>query len=254
MSGPLVIKVGGSTLGNADTSFSDIASLALSGDIPIVVHGGGAAATEWLERMGIESRFERGRRITDANALPVVVAVFGGLVNKTIVTAIIAHGASACGLSGADASLVDCEISEPEFGFVGEPRQVDPSASEALRAAGIVPVIAPVATAEKDGERVLVNVNADLVAGHVAAAVHARELLFLTDVDGVRGPDGEILSSITATRAAELIAEGVVSGGMVPKIESCIHAAGLGVPVRILDGRIAGAIRERESRGTVVVS
>lgn len=253
MSGPLVIKVGGSTLGAADTSFSDIAQLARAGDIPVVVHGGGAEATSWLERMEIESEFRRGRRVTDERTLPVVIAVYGGLVNKLIVTAISSAGAPACGLSGADAALLECEINEPELGFVGEPRVVNAAAIDALRGAGIIPVIACLGFVRQDGRQQIVNVNADLIAGRVAAAVGARELLFLTDVDGVHDRTGEVVRSLTAAAAKEMIAAGTIAGGMVPKVEACLAASALGVPVRVLDGRREAAIRERASRGTAVL-
>lgn len=253
MSGPLVIKVGGSTLGAADTSLADIAELAAGGDIPVVVHGGGAEATRWLEAMGIESHFVRGRRVTDERALPVVVAVFAGLVNKRIVAAINAAGAPACGLCGADARLLECDIAEPEFGFVGEPREVHAAVLEALRNGGIIPVIGPVGFVPGKGADTLVNVNADTVAGNIAAAVGARELVFLTDVEGVRGKAGEVIGTLTAAMARDLVADGTIAGGMIPKVEACLHAAALGVPVRVLDGRVAGALRGRDERGTVVL-
>ncbi len=253
MSGPLVIKVGGSTLGDADTSLADIAALAGTGDVPIVVHGGGAEATSWLERMAIVSEFRRGRRVTDERTLPIVVAVYGGLVNKRIVGAISSAGAQACGLSGADASLIECEITDPDFGFVGEPRSVNTAAVDALLEAGIIPVIACLGFVDRDGRRQIVNVNADLIAGRVAAAVGARELLFLTDVDGVRDAAGTVVKSLTEAKAREMLEDGTISSGMVPKVEACLTAASLGVPVRILDGRRPGAIPDRAGRGTAIV-
>lgn len=252
MSAPLVIKIGGSTLGEADTTFRDVAAMACSGDVPIVVHGGGAEASRWLEVMGIPSRFERGLRVTDERALPVVVAVFAGLVNKRIVAAINAAGAAAVGLSGADGRLLECRLASPELGFVGEPVAVHPAAILALHAAGIVPVISSIGYVPGTGSDQLVNVNADTIAGEVAAAVGARELVFLTDVDGVRGADGSALPSLTAAEARRLIAEGVITGGMVPKVEACLHAVGLGVPVCIIDGRQANSLLQRHERGTVL--
>ncbi len=137
MSQPLVIKIGGSTLGSTDTTYADIAAMAKDGDVPVVVHGGGAEASRWLEAMNIPSRFERGLRVTDERVLPVVVAVFAGLVNKRIVTAINAAGARAVGLSGADGRLLECRIADPALGFVGEPVAVHPEAVTALRDAGV---------------------------------------------------------------------------------------------------------------------
>jgi len=250
MSRPLVIKIGGSTLGAADTTFRDVAELARKGDVPIVVHGGGAAASQWLERMQIPSRFERGLRVTDEQALPVVVAVFAGLVNKTIVAAINAAGAPAVGLSGADGRLLECEMNSPELGFVGEPKKVHPEAILALREAGIIPVISSIGYvpgAEKDQ---LVNVNADTVAGHIGAAVQARLLAFLTDVEGVRGSDESVIPSLDAARVRELVDDGTISGGMIPKVEACLGAVALGVPAQIVDGRQPHMLLELQGRGT----
>lgn len=249
---PLVIKIGGSTLGSADSTFRDVAAMALAGDVPVVVHGGGAEASRWLERMNITSRFERGLRVTDGDVLPVVVAVFAGLVNKRIVSAINAAGARAVGISGADGRLLECRLADEALGFVGEPVAVHPEPVQALLAGGMIPVICSigyVAGAEADQ---LVNVNADTVAGNIAAALEARGLVFLTDVDGVRGADGALIREIEVIEARRLIASGVISGGMIPKVENCLHAAGLGVTSQIIDGRTAGALTRREGAGTLV--
>ncbi|HKS92199.1 MAG TPA: acetylglutamate kinase [Tepidiformaceae bacterium] len=252
MSGPLAIKIGGSTLGNADTTFRDIARLARSGDVPVVIHGGGSEASRWLEAMNIPSRFERGLRVTDEPVLPVVVAVFAGLVNKRIVAAINAEGAAAVGLSGADGRTLRCKLASPDLGFVGEPESVDPRTINALRAAGLIPVISSIGYVPGDGVDQLVNVNADVIAGAVASAVGARQLLFLTDVEGVRDAEGAAIPSMDSARARALISDGTIAGGMIPKVETCLLAVSAGVPVRILDGRQPGAIREHESRGTVI--
>jgi acetylglutamate kinase len=251
MSGPLVIKVGGSTLGSADSTYADIATIARD-DVPIVVHGGGAEASRWLEAMGIVSRFENGLRVTDEAALPVIVAVYAGLVNKRIVAAINAAGGLAAGLCGADACLVECDRSNPELGFVGNPREVHRGVLDALRAATIVPVIGPIGFTREDTGLQLVNVNADTIAGAVAAEVGASEAVFLTDVEGVRGADGTVAERLTVSAAERLIEQGVASGGMIPKLRACIATAKLGVPARILDGRQPGALLDRQRRGTVV--
>jgi len=252
MSGPLAIKIGGSTLGAADTTLRDIARLAQSGDVPVVVHGGGSEASRWLEAMNIPSRFERGLRVTDEPVLPVVVAVFAGLVNKRIVAAINGAGAPAVGVSGADGRILRCKLASPELGFVGEPESVDPRAINALREAGIIPVISSIGYVPGGDADQLVNVNADVIAGAIASAIGARQLLFLTDVEGVRGADGVAISSMDAARARALIAEGAIAGGMIPKVETCLLAVAAGVPVRILDGRQPGAILEHASRGTAI--
>ncbi len=250
MNRPLVIKIGGSTLGDADTTFRDVAELARRGDIPIVVHGGGAEASRWLESMQIPSRFERGLRVTDDRVLPVVVAVFAGLVNKRIVAAINGSGAIAAGLCGADGRILECRIADPELGFVGEPLKVNTTAVLALREAGVIPVIGPIGCVPGEGADQLVNINADTVAGNIAAAVGARQLVFLTDVDGVRGADGVVIPSLSTAAARDLIADGTISGGMIPKVEACLHAAGLGVNVRIVDGRSSGMLLATEGAGT----
>ena len=254
MPGPLVIKIGGSTLGSTDSGFRDVATLARNGDIPVVVHGGGAEATKWLERMNIPSRFERGLRVTDEAVLPVVVAVFSGLVNKRIVSAINAAGAAAVGFSGADGRTLECRLADPALGFVGEPVAVNTAAIRALRDAGIVPVISPIGCVPGAGADQLVNVNADTVAGNIAAAQGASLHVFLTDVEGVRGADGRVIPQLPAREASRLIAEGVIAGGMIPKVEACLHAARLGVPAQIIDGRVEGALLLREGAGTVVTA
>jgi acetylglutamate kinase len=251
--GPLVIKIGGSTLGEADSTFRDVVTLAKQGDLPIIVHGGGAEASRWLEAMGIPSRFERGLRVTDGAVLPVIVAVFSGLVNRRIVAAINAQGARAAGISGADARLLVCRIVDPGLGFVGEPEAVDRAVIEALRVAGIVPVISPVGCVPGAEVDQLVNVNADTVAGSIAAAAGARQLVFLTDVDGVRGPGGTVLETLSEADARSLIAHGTISGGMIPKVEACLHAASLGVPAQVVDGRRDGALLSLAGAGTTVV-
>lgn len=254
MSRPLVIKIGGSTLGAADTTFRDVAELAQRGDVPVVIHGGGAEASRWLEAMQIPSRFERGLRVTDERVLPVVVAVFAGLVNKRMVAAINAAGGRAVGLSGADGRLLECELRSPELGFVGEPKAVHPEAVIALREAGIIPVISSIGYVPGEGADQLVNVNADTVAGHIAAAVNGRLLAFLTDVEGVRGADGQLLRELDEARVTALVAAGVISGGMIPKVEACLGAVQLGVPAQIVDGREPGVLLALEGQGTVVAA
>ena len=239
-----VIKIGGSTLGRHDTSLDDIAALHAEGRALVVVHGGGATISEWLDRHGVESRFVRGLRATDARALEVVVAVLAGLVNKQLVAQLEARGARATGLSGADAAILRARRYDEELGYVGEIVAVD---ADALRAAAgeSVAVLAPIAI-EAAGERVtsqLLNVNADTVAGEVAAALGAELLVFLTDVAGVMDASGGILPSLRAAEARELVAAGTATGGMVPKIEAAMRASAAGVPTVIVDGREAGALR-----------
>ena len=250
--GPLVVKIGGSTLGSTDSSFRDVAALARGGDIPVVVHGGGAEASRWLEAMNIPSRFERGLRVTDEAVLPVVVAVFAGLVNKRIVAAINAAGAVAVGFCGADGRTLECRITDPALGAVGTPIAVNPAAINALRSAGIIPVLGPIGFVPGEGADHLVNVNADTVAGNIAAAIGAEMLVFLTDVEGVRGPGGAVLPELSEREARALIADGTIAGGMIPKVEACLHAASLGVPTQIIDGRVERALLDRLGHGTLI--
>jgi acetylglutamate kinase len=250
--GPLVVKIGGSTLGATDTTYADIAAFANQGSPPVVVHGGGAEASRWLDAMAIPSRFERGLRVTDERVLPVVVAVFAGLVNKRIVAAINAAGGRAVGLCGADGRLLECALASPELGFVGEPQRVNADAITALRDAGLIPIIGPIGCVPGEGADQLVNVNADTVAGSVAAAVGASTLVFLTDVEGVRDAGGALIPDLDAAAARRLVADGVVTGGMIPKVEACLHAAALGVTVRVVDGRRPHALHAYATSGTLL--
>jgi len=253
MSAPLVIKVGGSTLDRGDAGIEGIAALIRRGEAAVLVHGGGPEATRWLDAMGIPSRFERGRRVTDEQALPVVAAVFAGLVNKRLVAALADAGLRAVGISGVDGGLLPCRLADPELGFVGEPHEPNPALLQALVAAGFVPVVAPIGFSRVDGRTVLVNVNADTVAAALGAALGAKAVVFLTDVEGVRGRTGEALAQLTASEAAALIAEGVIAGGMIPKVEACLAAAARGVPARILHVRDTATLAGPTPAGTLVL-
>ena len=239
-----VVKIGGSTLGQHDTSLDDIAALHAEGRPLVVVHGGGATISEWLDRYGVESRFVRGLRATDARTLEVVVAVLAGLVNTQLVAELEARGARATGLSGAGAAILRARRYDEELGYVGEIVAVG---TDALRAAAgeSVAVLAPIAIEAAGGHLTsqLLNVNADTVAGEVAAALGAELLVFLTDVAGVMDASGAVLPALSAPQARELLAGRVASGGMVPKIEAALRASAAGVPTVIVDGREAGALR-----------
>lgn len=240
--GPVVVKVGGSTLGSHDTALEDIAALVAAGRRLVVVHGGGNAATEWLALHGIESRFVNGLRVTGEDAIEVVAAVFAGLVNKQLVASLRALGVDAVGLAGLDGGLLATRQADPALGFVGEVTSVMPRLLETLINAGYVPVVAPVGYWEAEPAR-LMNVNADTVAGEIAAALQAEALILLTDVANVLDGDGTPLTELTASQAEALIEKGVASSGMVPKLRACMRAAAAGVRCRIVDGREAGALR-----------
>jgi len=240
--GITVIKVGGSTLGGHDTSLRDIADARRDGRRIVVVHGGGAAISSWLERSGIEARFAHGLRITDAATLEVVVAVLAGVVNKQLVAELSALGAPAIGLSGADSLILQARRYDPELGFVGMIHRVNPYPIQELLGLGYLPVIAPIAIETDSAQSQLLNTNADTAAGEIAAALHAERLVFLTDVEGVLDGERHLLGHLNAGEASALIASGVAAGGMIPKLEAAVRAAGAGCATRIVNGRTAGAL------------
>jgi acetylglutamate kinase len=244
MTAVTVVKVGGSTLGRHDTSLDDIAALHAGGRRFVVVHGGGATISEWLERHGVESRFVRGLRATDERALEVVVAVLAGLVNKRLVAELQARGSRALGVTGADHALLRARRYDPELGFVGEIAGIDAEALRAVVDGGAVAVLAPIAI-EVEGESIrpqLLNVNADTVAGEAAAALQAERLVFLTDVPGVMDTAGSVRSELSAAEARELVECGAVTGGMIPKVQAALVAAAAGVQTCVVDGGEAGVL------------
>jgi acetylglutamate kinase len=253
---PAVIKVGGSTLGNHDTALEDIAALAREGRKLVVVHGGGNAATDWLSRHGVASEFVDGLRVTGPEAIEVVTAVFAGLVNKQIVAGLQALGVAAIGISGVDGGLLATRQSRPDLGFVGEVTRVDRQLLDAILGAGYLPVVASLGFWE-DQPAQLMNINADTVAGEIAAALEAEDLVLLTDVASVLDGDGAPLSELDAGQAEDLIAAGVASRGMIPKLRACVRAASAGVRCHIVDGREASALKTAlagSRQGTLVTA
>jgi acetylglutamate kinase len=245
----LVIKLGGSTLGAHDTSLDDIATLHEQGEGVIVVHGGGALITEWLSIHNVESTFIRGLRATDERALNVVVAVLAGVVNKRLVAALESRGRRAVGISGADAATITARRYDQALGFVGEIVGVDASSLIAITATGAIAVVAPIGIETAEGTAQLLNINADTAAGAVAAAAHAERLVFLTDVPGVMESNGAVVPSLSAREVEGLLARGVVTGGMEPKVRAGVSAAAAGVETIIIDGREEGALRSALARG-----
>jgi acetylglutamate kinase len=256
MSEVLVAKIGGSTLGAHDTTLEDVVALQRRGLRPVVVHGGGALISEWLKLHDVPTRFERGLRVTDERTLEIVVAVLAGVVNKGLVAALAAAGTRVVGLSGADGGLFKARILDEKLGFVGEVTEVDTRPLLDLLDDGFVPVVAPVAVEWRGGSATgqLLNINADTAAGAVAEALAARWLVFLSDVPGIRDGDGHTISALSADQANTLGDAGIVQGGMIPKVEACLGAAGSGCRSVIADGRRAGALIEaiEERTGTVV--
>ena len=234
----IVVKLGGETLAEQHDTLGGVAELASDHRL-VVVHGGGKRLTFWLERLGIESRWEAGRRITDDAALEVAVAVLGGLVNRELVASLERLGASAVGLSGIDGGLLEA-ARMPELGRVARITGARPALLETLLAAGHVPVVAPLALDEA-GEPC--NVNADEVAAGLARALRAR-LVLLSDTDGVHEGNGRRIDRLDAATAEALIGDGSISGGMIPKVRGglAVLEAG-GTEVVIADGRSPDALR-----------
>ncbi len=239
----VVVKFGGNAMGN-DEAMADFARdmvlMRQVGVNPVVVHGGGPMINDMLKKLGIESDWVRGKRVTDKATVDVVEMVLAGLVNKRIVQAINDEGGRAVGISGKDDDLMVCVADDPELGFVGRPVEMNVQVIHDLCAAGIIPVIAPVGTGTADGETF--NVNGDTAAGAIAGALQADRLLLLTDVPGVKGADGEVMTQISPEQVREMIAEGTIAGGMIPKTETALDALSRGVrAVVILDGRMPNA-------------
>ncbi len=247
-----VVKYGGHAMGDASLAENfakDIVLLKYVGIHPVVVHGGGPQIGSMLERMAIKSSFIDGLRVTDEDTVEIVEMVLSGKINKQVVSAINAAGGRAIGISGKDGGLIqarklrrskkdpDSNIEKIlDLGFVGEPSEIDPSILTNLMDTDLIPVIAPIGTGP-GGETY--NINADTVAGAVAGSIKATRLFLLTDVAGVMDKDGELIPDMTVDEARERIADGTVSGGMIPKVETCIAAAEQGVEAAvILDGRI----------------
>jgi acetylglutamate kinase len=238
--GPIVIKIGGSTLGAEDTTMDDVVALHRAGERVIVVHGGGAMITDWLDKLQVPSEFVEGLRSTSAAALEVVVAVLRGVINTQLVAEIGERGGRAVGLSGVDGGVVRAKRYDPRLGFVGRVTEVDGAFLCALCDAGAIPVIAPIGL---EAPAQPLNINADTVAGEVARAVHSSRLVFLTDVDGLLDKEKQLVERLDGARAAALRAEGTLSGGMIPKIEACLRAAEVGTRAHIVNGRVGGTLR-----------
>ena len=235
-----VIKIGGSTFGNRDTTIEDIVALQKKGKSLVVVHGGGGNVTDWTKRMGIETKFVRGERVTDLPTLEVATAVLAGLSNKEITAAINVAGGKAVGISGIDGALVESKAKSREMGYVGEVVKVNPVVLETLLEAGFIPVVSSISlySVDKPGDAPpMINVNADPAAGDLAAAIGAERLIFMTDVEGIAGASGKVLPKISESEAESLIASGVIAGGMIPKVNACLKALKTGSITRIIDGR-----------------
>lgn len=252
----VVVKYGGHAMGDealAQSFAQDIALLKQSGVNPVVVHGGGPQIGALLDKLNIKSEFAGGLRVTDKATVEVVEMVLAGSINKQIVAAINRMGGKAVGISGKDANLMiarklERRLRDPDsniekvvdLGFVGEPEEVNPHIVDVITASDLIPVIAPVG-ASRSGETL--NINADTFAGALAAAMRAKRLLLLTDVEGVLDAKGRLIEKLTIAQARALIADGTITGGMIPKIESCISVVEQGVEaVVIINGRVPHAV------------
>ncbi len=240
-----VIKIGGSTFGNRDTTIEDIVALQKKGEAMVVVHGGGSTVTDWLKRQGVGTKFVRGERVTDLPALEVATAVLAGISNKEITAAINVKGGRAVGISGVDGSLMESRAKDKEMGYVGAVEKINTDILELLLGVGFIPIVSPISLYSIDrpaGAPAMINVNGDPAAGDLAEALGAKRLIFLTDVAGITDASGTVLSRVSAGEVEELIASGVVSGGMIPKINACLKALKIGSIARIIDGRIPHAL------------
>ncbi len=251
-----VVKYGGHAMGDARAArdfAEDVVLLKAIGINPVVVHGGGPQIGAMLRKLGVESTFVDGLRVTDKATAEIAEMVLSGAINKELVGWIAAAGGKAIGISGKDGGLViaskvkrtvkdpDSHIEQAvDLGFVGEPEKIDTTLILTATAAGMIPVIAPIAPGA-DGATY--NINADTMAGAIAAALGAARLFLLTDVAGVLGKDGELLTDLTPADIARLRQDGTISGGMIPKLETCVHALEAGCEAAVvLDGRVPHAM------------
>lgn len=252
----VVVKYGGHAMGDPELARDfarDIVLLKQAGVNPVVVHGGGPQIGKLLERLNIKSEFKGGLRVTDRETVDVVEMVLAGSVNKEIVSAINDQGGKAAGICGKDANLMRAKrlerrVRDPnsnieqilDLGFVGEPGLVEPHIIDVIIQSDLIPVVAPIGVGP-DGETL--NINADTFAAAIAVAMKAKRLLLLTDVDGVLDKDGHLIRSMTTTEAQALIEDGTITGGMIPKIESCVDVIADGVEaVVIINGKVPHAV------------
>jgi acetylglutamate kinase len=252
----VIVKYGGHAMGNDDLAecfAKDIVLLEQAGVKPIVVHGGGPQIGALLDRLKIKSEFADGLRVTDRETVEIVEMVLAGSINKQIVAQINRLGGRACGISGKDANLMiarklERKVRDPnshiervvDLGFVGEPDKVNPGIVEVLARGDLIPVVAPIGVS-RDG--VTFNINADTFASALAAAMKAMRLLLLTDVPGVLDKQGQLIPRLTVSHARVLMADGTITGGMIPKVESCIEVVEAGVDgVVIINGKVPHAV------------
>jgi acetylglutamate kinase len=249
----IIVKLGGSIFESKDTTIEDVVTLQKQGKPLILVHGGAKIVTKWLKRQNTLTDFFQGERVTDQASLEMVTAVLGGLVNKEIVAAINTRDGQAVGICGVDGSLIQGRIRNKEMGYVGNIVRVNHSLLIALLESGFVPVIAPVSLHTFDrppAAPLLLNINGDTIAGEIAAATGAEKLILLTDVDGIHDETGKLLPHLSPAEVKILMASGVASGGMIPKLKACLRAlSNTGTACIIIDGRQGHALLNEIEKG-----
>ncbi len=256
----VVIKYGGSAMTDEEIKkqvIGDISFMKMVGISPVIIHGGGPAINEALEGANIKPEFKNGLRVTDEATVNIVETVLSGKLNKSIVSDFQKHGLKAAGISGKDGLLIEAKKNAADIGFVGEITKINPEIIDALIKTGIVPVISPVGT-DKDGNTY--NINADYAAVEIAIALNAQKLVFMTDIEGIRADENDpetLISSVTPEQVLKMIDDGKITGGMIPKVQSCVRAVKSGVKsVHIINGKTKHAllleIYTKDGIGTII--
>ena len=250
----VVIKLGGSTLSEMDNNLKEIADLHISGIPVVIVHGGGALISEWMNKLEIKTDFIDGLRVTDENSIQIVTSILGGLVNKTLVASIINKNCKAIGLSGIDDNIFTAKFLDQTHGYVGNIINTNSEFVELLLNQEYLPVIAPIAINNELIDPPLLNINGDIAASALAVSLQADKLIFLTDVDGVLDENSKLISTLNTAQSKSLISNGTAKSGMIPKINSCIDAVESNVESFIINGtkygNLTSIIKNSESVGT----
>ncbi|MBI21616.1 MAG: acetylglutamate kinase [Chloroflexi bacterium] len=242
----IVIKIGGSTLGETDSTITDIVSIKNSGLYPVVIHGGGKLINEWVAKQGIMPEFVNGLRRTNKQTLDVAIAVLTGLINSELVVEFQKLNQNAIGLSGLDGGILKASKKSSDLGYVGEILETDISSIKKIVKLDLIPIIAPAAINIYPNNKndLILNINADTAAGHIAKALNAKKLIFQTDVPGIMDMRKRTIPHMTSNQASDLIASGVAIGGMIPKIQACVFAIKNIGSGHIIDGRINGSLND----------
>ena len=250
----VVIKLGGSTLSEMDNNLKEIADLHISGIPVVIVHGGGALISEWMNKLEIKTDFIDGLRVTDENSIQIVTSILGGLVNKTLVASIINKNCKAIGLSGIDDNIFTAKFLDQPHGYVGNIINTNSEFVELLLNKEYLPVIAPIAINNELIDPPLLNINGDIAASALAVSLQADKLIFLTDVDGVLDEKSKLIITLNTAQSKSLISNGTAKSGMIPKINSCIDAVESNVESFIINGtkygNLTSIIKNSESVGT----